>query len=116
MSWVTMIMVRPSSARDRDHTDHFLLKLGIQRTCRLVKQQCARFHAQGAGNGRALLLPTRKFRRPGIAFVANAHFGQVIARRLFDLGAVTLQNGHRRFHDILQDREVGPQVELLKDH
>ncbi len=43
--------------------EHFADHLRIQRSGRLVEQHNTRLHGKGAGNGDALLLPTRKLIR-----------------------------------------------------
>ena len=37
-------------------------------------------------------------------------------RGFLDLGAVPFQHGQRRFHHVLQDRHVCPEIELLEHH
>mmetsp|Transcript_22562 Transcript_22562/g.36749 ORF Transcript_22562/g.36749 Transcript_22562/m.36749 type:complete len:215 (+) Transcript_22562:1237-1881(+) len=94
----------------------FLLQFGIQRAGRLIKQKRLRLHAQRACNGGALLLAPRKLRGKDIAFVADPHLVQIGARSLFHLGRVPAQHGHRSLHHVLQDGQMGPQIELLKHH
>ena len=62
------------------------------------------------------MLATRQLRRKDIAFVADAHLVEIGPRGGLNLGTVAAQDGQRGLHHVLQDRHMGPQVELLEHH
>ena len=81
ISWVTQIMVMPSS-RELDHdVQHLLDHLGIERRGRLVEQHHLRLHAERAGDGDALLLAARELAGIFVRLLGNAHALEEAASR-----------------------------------
>ena len=106
----------PFFCQGLDDLDHLLLQLGIKGRSRLVEQQRARFHAQGAGDGGALLLAAGQHGGPGIGLVGNTDLVQQGAGAGFDDCRVLAQDRDGGLHHVLQDGHMGPEVELLKHH
>eukprot|EP01022_Parablepharisma_sp_SALTPOND_P021562 TRINITY_DN427_c3_g1_i1.p1 TRINITY_DN427_c3_g1~~TRINITY_DN427_c3_g1_i1.p1 ORF type:complete len:882 (+),score=278.44 TRINITY_DN427_c3_g1_i1:1771-4416(+) len=98
------------------HRQHFAHQLRVQCRGRLVEQHQLGPHGQCAGNRHALLLATGKFRRIGIGLARQPHPGQQGQCLFLHIGATALLHHHRAFHDVLQRRHVGEQVEALEHH
>ena len=113
--------------RDADHSDvflreldhnveHLLDHLGIECGGRLVKEDDGLLGAQGAGDGYALLLATRKVLRilAGLLGKADAlECGHGRLGRLF-LALLLQLDGSKR--EVAEHRHVGIEVELLEHH
>ena len=81
MSWVTRIIVRPSSASALMTRTTSCSSSGSSARGRLVEQQRARLHAERAGDGGALLLAARKLRGTGVGLVADADLVEIARGR-----------------------------------
>jgi hypothetical protein len=99
-----------------DDPHHLLLELGVEGGGRFVEQERARLHAERPGDGGALLLAARKLRRVGVALFVDADLVEILPRAVLDLLGVAAEHGDRRLHDVLENRHVGPEVELLEHH
>jgi hypothetical protein len=106
----------PFVGQGLDDADDLLLQLRVKGRGRLVKEKRAGFHAQGARNRGALLLAAGQLGGPGVGLVGDADLGKILARLHLNLFRVAFQDSDRRLHHVLQDGEMGPEVELLEDH
>src|SRR5436305_2996507 len=107
----------PAGARQADHdVEHLLDHLGIERRGRLVEQHDLRLHAERAGDGDALLLAARELAGIFLGLLRNAHALEIEHGGLLRLLLRHLAHPDRREGKILQDREMGEEVELLKHH
>ena len=113
--------------RDHDHGHTALGKvahnskdvayqLGVQRTRGLVKQHHVRVHGQSAGDGNALLLTARKLAWHEVHAVTQTDLLQLLDSDLLGLLFGTLEHLLLGDHDVLLDRKMREQVELLEHH
>ena len=75
-----------------------------------------RVHRQGAGDRHALLLTARELARHKVDALGQADLGQLLDGNLLGLFLAALEHLLLRKHDVLFDRQVREQVELLKHH
>ena len=99
-----------------DDLHDLLLKFRIERRCRFVKEKRSRLHAESARNRGPLLLSARKLGRVGVALVADADPLKIAPCRIFHVGTVPPEHGYGCLHDVLEDREMSPEIELLEHH
>ncbi|CAD5377913.1 hypothetical protein OF001_U250010 [Pseudomonas sp. OF001] len=97
-----------------DHVEHFLDHLRIERRGRLVEQDHLGLHAQGAGDGRALLLAAGQLGRVAVALGGDADLGQQRLGALGGLGPGQAEHAARRLDHVVEDGHVRPQVEVLE--
>ena len=100
-----------------DHgVQHFFDHFGVERRGGLVKQHDFGRHAQGAGNGYALLLAARELAGVFERLLRDTHAGEVFHGD--GLGLVLAQSArtHGGQGAVLQNGQVRKQVELLKHH
>ena len=100
----------------RDSIQHFLDHLGIKRRSRLVKQHDLRLHAQGAGDGHALLLAARKLAGEFMRLFGNPHPFEIEHGALFGLGARLFAHAAGGKGQVVQNAEMREQVALLEHH
>ena len=98
------------------HHQNFADEFGIKRAGRLVKQQEIRAHRKRSRDADALLLSTRQFRRKSIALVAQPNLREQCQRLIANLGLWPSLHLNRRFHQILQHRQMRPQRKMLEHH
>jgi hypothetical protein len=109
-------MVMPGAGQHDHGVQHLLDHLGVERRGRLVEQHDLGLHAQGARDGDALLLPAGKLARDTCRLLGDADPGEVLHRQLLRLPFRHLAHPDRRQGAVLQDGEVGEQVEGLEHH
>ena len=93
-------------------TDHF----GVECAGRLVKQHDLRLHRQRPHNGHALLLPAGELRGIGTGAVGKSHALQKRHGLLLRLGPGHFLDAYRRHRQVLQNRFMGKEVEMLEHH
>jgi len=98
------------------HVQHLGNHLGVKRGCGFVEQQNLGLHAQGPGNRHALLLPARQLPRFLVRLFGDAHPLKIMARPVLGLSARQPACLDRAKGQVVQHRQVGKQVELLKHH
>ena len=91
-------------------------ELRVERRGGLVKEHHVRIHRQSTGDGHALLLATRKLTRHKIDALGQTDLSELLDGDLLGLFLAALEHLLLRKHDVLFDRQVREQVELLKDH
>ena len=102
---------------ERAHdAQHFADQLGIERRGRLVEQHHLRPHGERARDRRALLLASGEMGGIVAPFVGDADFREQRARFLDAFRARALLHMHRRLDQVLQHRQMRPQVEALEHH
>ena len=100
-------------AHDLEYLAH---DLGVERGGRLVEQHDLRIHAQGAGDGHALLLATGQATHGGMRELFEPHARQVLHRDLFGLGLAHLFERDGRERAVVEHVHVVEQVEALEHH
>ena len=95
---------------------HLVFQLRVQGAGDLVAQQAARLHGHRPGDRHPLLLAAGKLRRISVGAVGQADAGQEADAPLVGVAAGKLQHAAGRLDDVLQRRQVGKQLEILKDH
>ena len=106
ISWVTISIVRPSSARSRITAQDLAHQLRVERRGRLVEQHHLRLHRQRPGDRRALLLAAREMGRIVVALVGDADLGEQRLGAGDRFRARLPQHVHRRLDQVLQHRHV----------
>ncbi len=87
----------------------------IERRSRLVIEHDARSHGESPGNGGALLLPARQLAGMGMEPISQPNLREQGPRPVEGLAAADLTNDARSEGDILENRQMGKEVEPLKD-
>ena len=95
---------------------HLLHPLWIQRTGGLIKKHHLWIQRQGPRNCNALLLATTELGRIFARLLADSHLIEQLNRALLRRGFGTLLHLDWRQGDVVENREVREQVELLKHH
>ena len=95
-----------------DLSDH----LRVQSGRGLVEEHHVGFHGQRPDDRYALLLASGQPLGVHLRLVGQSDPGEEIHRLLLGIGLRHLAQFHRRQHDVLLDRHVGEQVELLEHH
>ena len=85
ISWVTITIVIPSSARSCITFSTSWRSSGSMSGSRFIKQHHFRLHRQRAGNRHTLLLTTRKFGRVVMCTLCQTDFRQQLTRQFFRL-------------------------------
>ncbi|AGZ37553.1 6-pyruvoyl-tetrahydropterin synthase [Pseudomonas sp. VLB120] len=98
-----------------DNVKHFLDHFRIERRGRLVEQDDFGLHGQRAGDGRALLLATGKLGGVAVTLVVDADLVQQRFGGFDGFGLALAKHAARRLDDVVEDRHVRPQVEILED-
>ena len=99
-----------------DDFQHLAHHLRIQSGGGLIKQNQVRLHAQGTGDGDALLLAAGKLRRLGVAVGAHAHYLEIFPCQSlgFFLALLAYQLGAD--HAVFQGAHIGEEIERLEHH
>ena len=97
-------------------TQDFIDQLRIQRAGGLVKQHDFWRHGKGSGNGNTLLLAATELGGVAVLQATQIHQRQHILRMHHGFIAALAQHVNCRFNNVLQDCEVGPEIEMLKNH
>ena len=92
--------------------DHFRVESGG----RFIKQHRDRVHRQRPADGDSLLLPTRELRREFVRLIHQTHSFEKRPRLLGGLAVSAAQNLQLRELDVVDDRDVGKEFEVLKHH
>jgi hypothetical protein len=98
------------------HLQHLLDHLRVKGRGGFVKEHNVRFHAQAAGDGHPLLLPSRELPGKLLGLFGDAHLLQVIHGGLFRLFLRRLAHPYRPQGEVLEDGQVRKEVEVLEDH
>jgi hypothetical protein len=98
-----------------DEVVHVLRELRIEGACCLIEVHDLGVHAEGAGNGNALLLAPRKLARHGTFPAFEAEPFQKLFRFLPDLILIPVLHDERRIHYVLEDSAVREEVVVLED-
>ena len=98
-----------------DDAKHFLDHFRIEGRGRLVEQDDLGLHGQCTGNRRPLLLTPGELCRIGVTLVVNADLGQQRFGVLDGLGLALAQHAAWRLDEVVEDRHVRPEVEVLED-
>ena len=115
-SWVTITTVVPSSRRMRVNSRRLDSRDRIERAERLVHQQDGRIDREGAGDADPLPLAARKLVRPARRVVLRRESHQVEERAHALACAASLPPLEPRDEpDVLLDRHVGKQADILED-
>ena len=89
---------------------------GVQGGGGLVKEHDLGLHAQGAGDGDALLLAAGEAAGVGVLLVQQPHAAQQLQRLFAGLGGLGFFDVDGAAGDVVHDAHVGKEVEGLKDH
>jgi hypothetical protein len=98
------------------HVEHFVDHLGVERRGRLVEQHRDRVHRKRACNRHTLLLTARKLTRVFVGMRLETHAVeqlQAFGRRLV---LRTSEHLHLREREVLGNRQMREQFEVLKHH
>jgi hypothetical protein len=95
-----------------DLADH----LRVEGRRRLVEEHDLGLHREGAGDRDPLLLAARQLGRVLLRLLRDADALEELHRGLLGPVARPLPDLRRRQHDVLEDGEVGEEVERLEDH
>ena len=96
--------------------EHLLDHLGIEGRRRLVEEHHLWVHGQRPGDRHPLLLATRQLPRVGVSLLRDPHPGQLAGGDLGRLGPAAAADLALRQRDVLEDRQVREEVELLEHH
>jgi hypothetical protein len=116
----------PHFVRDHDHRhpgDRKILHdlenladhLGVEGRCRLVEEHDLRVHRQPPGDRHALLLAAGELGRVGVPLLGQADTLEERERLFLRLLPALVADLHGSQRDVLEDREVRVEVELLED-
>src|SRR5882757_9522473 len=94
---------------------HRLPQLLVERAKRLVAQQHARFDDDGAGQGNALLLASRKLAGTAVLVADQFHLRQRVGDLARDRGAIHATHAQAE-SDVFTDRAVREQRVILEHH
>ena len=106
----------PTAGQLTHGIQHLLDPFRIQCTGGFIKEHHLRVQCEGPGDRHPLLLAATELCRVLLCLLLNPHLLQQLQRPLLHLRLRTLLHLHRREGDVLEDREMGEQVELLKHH
>ncbi len=95
---------------------HLFDHLGVEGRGGLVKEHDLGLHGQCAGDGGSLLLAAGKLARMLVGLFRDAYLLQQFHRFLFSFLPRPFAHSDGRQSDVVQDRQMGEEVELLKDH
>ena len=110
ISCVTTTMVMPPRASSR------MTELGVEGGGRLVKEHHVRVHGERPRDGDALLLAAGELTWPIVGAIGQAYTLELIKRHALRLLTAAFEYMYLREHHILFCREMGKEVELLKNH
>ena len=99
-----------------DDLQHLADELGIERRGGLVEEHDIGLHRERAGDRRPLLLPAREMGREVVVLVLQPDLLQQGPRPLHRFAPGQLEHVDGRLDDVLQHRQMRPQVELLEHH
>ena len=99
-----------------DGVEHLLDHLRIERGGRLVEQHDLWLHAQGPRDGDPLLLAARELSWIFVRLLRDAHPLQIVPGNLVGFLSRQLADPDGRKRAVLEHRQMGKQVELLKHH
>ena len=104
-------------ARQRHHgVQHLLHHFRIEGGGGLVEEHDLGVHAQGARDGDALLLAAGQLAGIFVGLLGDLHPGQVMHGELLGLALGHFAHPDGRQGAILQNAQMGKQVEILEDH
>ena len=117
ISWVTTIMVMPSSASCCTTVSTSPTSSGIERRGDLVEQQHLRLHGDRAGDADPLLLPARELGRQAVQLVRRGRRARANARPVrAPRPSASRRTLRRPEHDVLDRGQMREQVEQLEHH
>ena len=96
--------------------EHLLDHLGVERRGGLVEQHYLGLHAERARDGDALLLTPGELPRVFVGLLGDLDTLEELHRQLLGLLLRHLAYPDRRQREVLQDRQVREQIELLEYH
>ena len=96
--------------------EHFSHEFRIKCARRFIEEHQCRVHHQRPGDGNSLLLPPRKLTGIFLSLRRESHTFQDPFARLDGLFGAHTSNHRGCDGQVLHHRQVGKQVELLKDH
>ena len=103
--------------RQFDHdVQHFVDHFRIERRSRFIEQHGDRIHAQRAGDGDALLLAAGQLTGELVGMGGEADALQQLQALLARGGLVALEHFHLRQRQVVDDRQVREQLEVLEHH